>query len=105
MVGGREVGLGDGVRGGQVASAAWGETVGGSVGLAYIRHLAGEPVSADFARSGAYQVNVGGQLCPATVHLRPPYDPAGERVRGDETAQHNLPASPPTRWAPSRSSP
>ena len=33
-------------------------------------------------RSGAYQVNIGGTVCPATVGLRPPFDPAGERVRG-----------------------
>jgi 4-methylaminobutanoate oxidase (formaldehyde-forming) len=36
----------------------------------------------DAARAGSYQVNVGGELYPATVHLRPPFDPAGERVRG-----------------------
>jgi hypothetical protein len=27
-------------------------------------------------------VNVGGQLYPATVHLRPPFDPAGDRIKG-----------------------
>jgi hypothetical protein len=27
-------------------------------------------------------VNVGGRLYPATVHLRPPFDPAGDRVKG-----------------------
>jgi glycine cleavage system aminomethyltransferase T/glycine/D-amino acid oxidase-like deaminating enzyme len=82
MMWGGELVLRDGVPAGQVTSAAWGETVGGSVALAYIRHPAGEPVTADFARNGSYQVNVGGQLCRAAVHLRPPYDPAGERVRG-----------------------
>lgn len=29
-----------------------------------------------------YQVNVGGRLYPAPVHLRPPFDPAGDRVKG-----------------------
>jgi glycine cleavage system aminomethyltransferase T/glycine/D-amino acid oxidase-like deaminating enzyme len=82
MMWGSELVLRDGVPAGQVTSAAWGETVGGSVGLAYIRHPSGEAVTADFARNGSYQVNVGGQLCPAAVHLRPPYDPAGERVKG-----------------------
>jgi glycine cleavage system aminomethyltransferase T/glycine/D-amino acid oxidase-like deaminating enzyme len=82
MMWGSELVLRDGVACGQVTSAAWGEAVGGSVGLAYIRDPAGDPVTAEFAREGCYQVNVGGELCPSTVHLRPPYDPAGERVRG-----------------------
>jgi hypothetical protein len=30
---------------------------------------------------GRYQVNVGGDLFPATVSLRPPFDPASTRVR------------------------
>ena len=33
-----------------------------AVGLGYIRDPAGTPVTAEFARTGAYQVNVGGQL-------------------------------------------
>jgi 4-methylaminobutanoate oxidase (formaldehyde-forming) len=36
----------------------------------------------DAARAGSYQVNVGGELYPAAVHLRPPFDPAGNRVKG-----------------------
>jgi hypothetical protein len=39
-------------------------------------------VTPDAARSGCYQVNIGGQLHEAAVHLRPPFDPAGERVKG-----------------------
>ncbi|HEY1618998.1 MAG TPA: FAD-dependent oxidoreductase [Streptosporangiaceae bacterium] len=66
---------------GQVTSAAWGETVGACVGLGYIRDPAGGPVTAAFAGTGSYQVNVGGQLAAATASLRPPYDPAGSRVR------------------------
>jgi heterotetrameric sarcosine oxidase gamma subunit len=78
---GGELVLRDGVPVGQVTSAAWGETVGGAVGLGYIRDPAGTAVTADFARTGSYQVNVGGQLVAATASLRPPYDPAGTRVR------------------------
>jgi thiamine kinase-like enzyme len=48
----------------------------------YIRHSGAEVMTADLARSGSYQVNVGGELCPATVHLRPPFDPAGRRIKG-----------------------
>jgi 4-methylaminobutanoate oxidase (formaldehyde-forming) len=82
MIWGGELVLRDGVAVGQVTSGAWGETVGGAVGLAYIRHPAGEVVTPGVARAGAYQVNVGGQLYDAAVHLRPPFDPAGDRVKG-----------------------
>jgi 4-methylaminobutanoate oxidase (formaldehyde-forming) len=50
--------------------------VGGCVGLAYVQ---GAP---DVVRTGAYQVNVGGRLHAAAVHLRPPFDPAGDRIKG-----------------------
>ncbi len=78
---GGELILRDGEPVGQVTSAAWGETVGAGVGLGYIRDPAGDPVTAAFAGTGSYQVNVGGQLAAATASLRPPYDPAGARVR------------------------
>jgi len=81
---GGELVLRDGAALGQVTSAAWGETLGASVGLGYLRHPDGAAVTADFARAGSYQVDVGGLRCPATVHLRPPYDPAGERLKGHE---------------------
>jgi glycine cleavage system aminomethyltransferase T len=81
MIWGGELVLRDGVAVGQITSGAWGETVGGCVGLAYIRHPDGDVLTRDFARSGSYQVNVGGYLYPADVHLRPPFDPGGERIK------------------------
>ncbi len=82
MIWGGELVLRDGVAVGQVTSGAWGETVGGYVGMAYIRLPDGGVLTPEVARSGCYQVNVGGQLYPATVHLRPPFDPAGDRIKG-----------------------
>src|ERR1022692_3003902 len=82
MIWGGELVLRDGVAVGQLTSGACGEAVGGCVGLAYVRHPDGRVLTRDAARTGAYQVNVGGQLYPATVHLRPPFDPAGDRVKG-----------------------
>jgi glycine cleavage system aminomethyltransferase T len=79
---GGELVLRDGVAVGQVMSGAWGETLGAYVGLAYVRHPGGGVVTAAHLREGSYQVNVAGDIRPATVHLRPPYDPAGTRVRG-----------------------
>jgi hypothetical protein len=52
------------------------------VGLAYIRDAGGEVMTAELARAGSYQVNVGGELYPARLYLRPPLDPAGERIKG-----------------------
>jgi len=79
---GGELVLRDGVAVGQVVSGAWGEALGGYVGLAYVRHPDGDVVTAAHLREGSYQVNVAGDIRPATVHLRSPYDPAGTRVRG-----------------------
>ncbi len=71
----------DGVVAGQVTSAAWGETTGACVGLAYVRRSDGDVVNADWVQSGSYQVNVGGRLYPISVSLRPLYDPANQRIR------------------------
>jgi len=80
MLWGGELVLRDGAPVGQVTSAAWGETVGGSVGLAYVADPAGS-TSREWAGSGAFAVNVGGSVRPATVSLRAPYDPDNARVR------------------------
>jgi 4-methylaminobutanoate oxidase (formaldehyde-forming) len=71
----------DGVVAGQATSAAWGETTGACVGLAYVRRSDGGVVDADWVKSGSYEVNVGGRLYPISVSLRPLYDPANERIR------------------------
>jgi glycine cleavage system aminomethyltransferase T/glycine/D-amino acid oxidase-like deaminating enzyme len=82
MIWGGELVLRDGIAVGQVTSGAWGEAVGGCVGLAYVRHPEGGVLTPDVVRAGQYQVNVGGRLHPAAVDLRPPFDPAGDRVKG-----------------------
>jgi 4-methylaminobutanoate oxidase (formaldehyde-forming) len=64
-----------------VTSAAWGESVGSCVGLAYVWDPAGEPIDVDWVRAGSYQVDIGGVRTGVTVSLRPPFDPAGERIR------------------------
>jgi heterotetrameric sarcosine oxidase gamma subunit len=81
MIWGGELVLRDGVAVGQVTSGAWGETLGACAALAYLRHPDGAVLTPDLIRSGTYQVNVGGDLHPATVTLRPPVDPAGHRIQ------------------------
>ena len=46
----------------------------------------GEVLTPEFVRTGSYGVNVGGEVTGARVSLRPPFDPAGDRVRGHPPA-------------------
>jgi 4-methylaminobutanoate oxidase (formaldehyde-forming) len=81
MLWGGELVLRDGVVAGQVTSAAWGETVGGCVGLAYVRASDTSVIDANWVKAGSYQVNVGGLRYPISVSLRPIYDPTSTKVR------------------------
>ncbi|OEV31059.1 FAD-dependent oxidoreductase [Streptomyces nanshensis] len=80
MMWGGELVLRDGAAVGQVTSAAWGATLGACAGLAYVRRRDGEPVTRGYLTSGTYEIDVGGRLHPATVHLRAPYDPDFSKV-------------------------
>ena len=81
MLWGGELLLRDGLPAGQITSGAWGETLGACVGFAYVEHPDGKVADADYIRVGSYEVDIGGDRHPVSVHLRPPLDPGGERVR------------------------
>jgi glycine cleavage system aminomethyltransferase T len=81
MLWGGELVLHDGRAVGQVTSAAWGQTLGSCVGLAYVNDPDAETVTADWLRSGGFAVNVGGRIHGVQVGLRAPYDPDGTRIR------------------------
>ncbi|MGN6130522.1 MAG: glycine cleavage T C-terminal barrel domain-containing protein, partial [Nocardioidaceae bacterium] len=81
MLWGGELVLRDGAAVGQVTSAAWGETLGACVGLAYVAEPGAETTTADWVRAGGFEVNVGGSVHPVTVGLRAPYDPDNARIR------------------------
>jgi glycine cleavage system aminomethyltransferase T len=81
MMWGGELVLRDGVAVGQVTSAAYGDTIGACVGLAYLWQRDGSPVTPDYVKTGAYEINVGGQLAAASVSLRSPYDPESAKIR------------------------
>ena len=70
----------DGQPVGYVRSASYGFTLGGAVGLAMVE--AGEPVDQSYLDSGEWTVEVAGTRYPATVSLRPLYDPTNARIRG-----------------------
>ena len=70
MLWGGELVLHHGAPVGQVTSAAWGATVGRSVGLAQLRHDG--PVTADLLAAGGFDVDVAGARRGITASLRAP---------------------------------
>ncbi|NNJ65806.1 MAG: aminomethyl transferase family protein, partial [Xanthomonadales bacterium] len=73
-----EIVLRDGVPVGEVRAASYGHTLGASVGLAMVE---GEQVDAAWLESGEWSVDIAGRIYPATVSLKPLYDPGMKRVR------------------------
>ena len=73
-----EVVLRNGVPVGDVRAAAYGHTLGGSVGLAMV---SGDPVNLAYLQEGQWEVDIGGEIYPAEVSLKPMYDPTMEKVR------------------------
>jgi len=81
MLWGGELVLRDGLAVGQVTSAAWSDTLGACVGLAYVWRRDRAPVSADDLKSGTYEINAAGLSHLATVSLRPLFDPSNLKVK------------------------
>jgi 4-methylaminobutanoate oxidase (formaldehyde-forming) len=71
----------DGVAVGYVRAASYGHTLGGAVGLAMVEPKPAVPVDAAYLASGRWEVEINGRLYPATVSLRPLYDPEMKRIR------------------------
>jgi 4-methylaminobutanoate oxidase (formaldehyde-forming) len=68
----------DGKAVGYMRSGAYGHTLGGGMGFGYVNHEAG--VTADFVKSGGFEIQVAGERYAATASLRPMYDPKNLRV-------------------------
>ena len=69
----------DGSLVGAVTSAAYGTTLGASVGMGYVEH--GTAPVREFVATGRFEVEIAGERVPAVASLRPFYDPDGIRVR------------------------
>jgi glycine cleavage system aminomethyltransferase T len=69
----------DGEPAGRILAGGYGHTLGASVGLGYVENEEG--VTADYVKSGTYEIEVAGARYPAKTSLRPMYDPQGERIR------------------------
>ena len=70
----------DGVRIGHVQAGGYGHTLGGAVALATVVNQEG--VTSAWLDEGGFEVIVCGKAYPATLSLRPLYDPDRTRVRG-----------------------
>ena len=69
----------DGKLAGYLTSGNYGHTLGGAVGLGYVRYEGG--VTADLIGNAAFEIEVGGGRVPARASLRAMYDPTGGRAR------------------------
>jgi glycine cleavage system aminomethyltransferase T len=65
---------------GWITSAAFGHTIGRSIGLGYVTREDG-PVTAEWLAAERIEVEVALERLPATASLRPPYDPTNARIR------------------------
>lgn len=64
---------------GYITSGMFAHTIGAAVGMGYVNHS--EPVTADFIKSGRFEIEVATKRIPARASLRPFYDPKSERVK------------------------
>jgi heterotetrameric sarcosine oxidase gamma subunit len=70
----------DGALVGRVTSAAFGHTIGRSIGLASLTRGDG-PLTEGWLAGGRLEVEVALERLPASASLRPPYDPSNARIR------------------------
>ena len=69
---------------GKITSGMFGHTLGSSVGLGWVAvgpDDGGEPLADASLLASRYELEVASRRFPATPHLRPPFDPAGVRIR------------------------
>ncbi|MEM5493081.1 FAD-dependent oxidoreductase [Hoeflea sp. AS16] len=76
---GRETILRNGEPVGYLTSGGYGYTIGKSVGYGYVRNEAG--VSKEFLEDGNYELVIALDRVPATIGLKPFFDPANAKVR------------------------
>jgi 4-methylaminobutanoate oxidase (formaldehyde-forming) len=62
-----------------VTHGAYAHLLGSAMGMGYLENPA--DISDEWIAAGRYEIDVEGQLIPAKVHLKAPYDPFNKRVR------------------------
>jgi glycine cleavage system T protein len=66
---------------GKTSSGWYGHTLGRAVGLGYVEAGSPDEATPDRLLAGTYELEIATRRFAATASLRPPYDPAGERIR------------------------
>ena len=67
---------------GFVRRAGYGYHIQKSIAYGYISNPHGDPVKNDFIKSGKYYLESMGTKFDANVHVKSPFDPKNERVKG-----------------------
>jgi 4-methylaminobutanoate oxidase (formaldehyde-forming) len=70
----------NGVRVGDIRTAAYGHTLGGAVGLGPISNAGG--VTKEYLEGGSFEIEIVGVRYRARASLRPMYDPKNENIKG-----------------------
>ena len=72
----------DGVCVGYLRRADYGYWLQKSIGYGYVSRPDGLTVSNEFLSDGHYTIEVMGDAIPATLHLKSPFDPKNNRIKG-----------------------
>lgn len=72
----------NGVAVGHIRRADFGFAINKTIAYGYIRNPDGGPATLDFVRSGEYSLERMGVTYPAEAHLKSPFDPNNNRVKG-----------------------
>lgn len=72
----------DGKIAGFIRRADYAHALGKSIAYGYVIRQDSETVTMDYLRSGTYQLEHMGELLPATLHTKSPFDPSNLRVKG-----------------------
>ena len=48
----------------------------------YVKHPEGEVVTPKYLKAGSYTIDAMGEHYPATLHMKPVFDPKKNRVKG-----------------------
>lgn len=80
---------------GFIRRAEYAFALGKSIAYGYVSDPDSEVVSADFLKSGTYQLESMGTKYPAKYHSKTPFDPKNLRVKGIYTEPLPIDQNPP----------
>lgn len=61
----------------------FGFSIGKSIAYGYIKDPHGQTINNNYLKSGSYSLESMGQVFPANIHLKAPFDPKNLRVKGE----------------------